>query len=104
MNCRVFIGRSVNESADNTTTIAELETSAVVTAALEHLPVDAFTAYEGMGYWRGGCEQSVIIEVCGIDRATVESIQKAAPGLARALHQTSVYMTAYEGAAVECFA
>lgn len=99
MNIRLYVGRSINATSDNTTCIGELETQQVVDAALAILPIDALTAYEAVGYWRGGQENTVVIDLCGVDN--VAEIEQAVPVLARALRQTSIYYTDASGAACE---
>jgi hypothetical protein len=58
--------------------------------AADYLGVEAFTAYECFGMWRGEREDSTRIEVCGLGEAEAEEIRARVPLLAQALAQISI--------------
>lgn len=69
-------------------------TDETIELTAQYLELEAFTAFETVGYWQGMRETSTRIEVCAIDEAEVERIQDAIPTLAAAMGQECIMFEA----------
>lgn len=67
-----------------------LTSAEVIAATVELLVLDGLTAYETRGMWRGMCEDSTRIEVCGLTEQEAARIVAALPALAHALKQEEI--------------
>ena len=56
----------------------------------EYLDIEAFTAIECAGMWRGERENSTRIEICALSESERDSILRVVPDLAMALAQDSI--------------
>lgn len=101
MNDLIFTARIGHDIGDK---VNALDTFEIMAAAFEILKFEACTVYEANGYWRGGYEETTIIEIAGIDERTANAYMDDLPDLAAALDQTSVYGTITAGTCRECFA
>lgn len=77
------IGHNVNDKPTHTS-------AHVVNAAADILALDGLTAYQTRGMWRGMCEDSTRIEVCGLTEQEAARIVDALPALAHALRQEAI--------------
>lgn len=62
----------------------------VIEATHDVLGVDALTAYDCVGYWRGESEESTRIEICAVSAREARRIRAAVPALASRLEQVEV--------------
>ena len=92
------IGHDVGDKKD------ALNTMQIVKDAQNTLGIENCTAYEALGCWRGGYEQTTVIEVCGLDEEQAQALMERLPKLANRLKQTSIYGTVQEGGCEEHFA
>lgn len=67
-----------------------LTSADVIAATVELLALDGLTAYETRGMWRGMCEDSTRVEVCGLTEHEAARIVDALPALAHALQQEAI--------------
>ena len=56
------------------------------------LSIDAFTAFDCVGYWRGIPEKSTRIEICAVSDDRAEEIRSSIPALASALGQEAIML------------
>ena len=66
------------------------ETPEICEYVTEYLDIEAFTAIECAGMWRGQCEKSTRIEICALSKNEADSILSVIPDLAGALCQDSI--------------
>jgi hypothetical protein len=92
------IGHDVDGEADALTAPLIVETARRV------LGFGGCTAWEARGYWRGGYEETTVIEICGLGETEAGALMERLPELAAALDQTSVYGSIQEGRCEERFA
>lgn len=101
MNNLIFTARIGHDIGNETNA---LDARQIMAAAFEILKFEGCTAWEARGYWRGGYEETTVIEIAGLDEQTATAYMDALPDLAAALDQTSVYGTITAGTCRECFA
>lgn len=65
-------------------------TDETIELAAEYLEIEAFTAFEAVGYWRGQRETSTRIELCSLSNDEVQRIRAAVPTLAAAMGQECI--------------
>lgn len=66
------------------------ETPEICEYVAHYLGIEAFTAIECAGMWRGECEKSTRIEICALTKNEADSILAVIPDLACALCQNSI--------------
>lgn len=66
------------------------ETPEICEYVAHYLDIEAFTAMECAGMWRGECEKSTRIEICALTKNEADSILATIPDLACALCQDSI--------------
>lgn len=94
--CRIGHDKGNDKNALNAQTILE--------TALNVLDFNGCTTWEAVGYWRGGYEQTTVIEVAGLTKAEAQAFSDKLPELSDALGQTSIYGTITEAECAERFA
>ena len=94
--CRIGHDKGNQTNALNVQTI--LETASNV------LDFDGCTTWEAVGFWRGGYEQTTVIEIAGLTKTEAQAFSDKLPELSNALGQTSIYGTIAEAECAERFA
>lgn len=82
----------------------DLTKGEVLATARNVLDFDGCTTWEANGYWKGGYEQTTVIEIAGLEEAEAKALMNRLPRLADALGQTSVYGTIAGAECAERFA
>ena len=74
----------------NVKNVPTFETPEICDYVAHYLGIEAFTAIECAGMWRGECEKSTRIEICALSKNEADSILSVIPDLACALCQDSI--------------
>ena len=84
-NVQITIGHNVNGQPVH-------DTPAVCGMVSDVLGLEAFTAFECFGMWRGEAERSTRIEVCGLTDEEAARVRSMVPALAAELMQEAIML------------
>lgn len=95
MRLELYIGHNIKDEED------KLTNDHIIAKTADTLGIDALTAYDAMGVWRGEIEKTTVIVICGLTRETAQALIAKIPKLAQALNQKTIYRSLIEASDAE---